>query len=125
MNLLISGQPSFTSGLSLDDLGEESPALKRAHDALMAACGLGPRPNPCNEAATEASAEIQPEEAPVCFNEPHFNQPMDHFIPSFPLPDAPLLSSTFPCLFPPQSLFPSAPYSSPLPRIHVDSPTLF
>ncbi len=123
ITFFISGQPSFTSGLSLDDLGEESPALKRAHDALMAACGLGPKP--CNEAATEASAEIQAEEASESPNQPHFNQPMDHFIPSFPLPDAPLLSSTFPSLFPPQSLFPSAPYSSPIPRVPVDSPAVF
>ncbi len=123
--MFISGQPSFTSGISLDDLGEESPALKRAHDALMTACGLGPKPTPNHEAATEASAEIQPEEASAFPNGPHFNQPMDSFIPSFPLPEAPLLSSTFPSLFPPKSLFPSAPYSSPLPRVPVDPPTLF
>ncbi len=112
ITFFISGQPSFTSGLSLDDLGEESPALKRAHDALMAACGLGPKPKPSHEAPTEAAAEIQPEEASVSPKQPHF-------IPSFSLPDAPLLSSTLP------SLFPSAPYSSPFPHIHVDSPTLF
>ncbi len=123
--MFISGQPSFTSGLSLDDLGEESPALKRAHDALMAACGLGPKPKPSHEAPTEAAAEIQPEEASVSPNQRVFSRPENGRIPSVPLPETPLLSTAFPSLFPPQSLFPSAPYSSPLPRIPVDPPTLF
>ncbi len=54
----------------------------------MEACGLGPKPKPSHEAATEASAEILAEEASVFPNEPHFNQPMTilshHF--HFPTP---------------------------------------
>ncbi len=91
----------------------------------MEACGLGLKPKPSYEAPTEASVEIQPEEASVSPNQHVFSRPENGRIRSVPLPETPPLSTAFPSLFPPQSLFPSAPYSSPLPRIPVDPPSLF
>ncbi len=104
------------------DLGEESPDLKRAHAALMEACGLCPK-----SAHAEEQRSANCNEMSSTLNETHggpseqqsFNPPADSYTQSVPFVDTSFLS--VPSLFPPPTLFPSPAFSTPLPRFPVDS----
>ncbi len=109
------------------DLGEESPDLKRAHAALMEACGLCPksthaeeqRSTNCNEMSSTLNETLGgPSE------QQSFNPPAVSYTQFVPFVDTSFLSAAIPSLFPPPTLFPQPLFSAPISRFPVDSSTL-
>ncbi len=109
------------------DLGEESPDLKRAHAALMEACGLCPKSAHGEEQRStnynDMSSTIY--ETHGGFSEQQsFHPPAESYTQSVPFVDTCFLSAAIPSLFPPPTLFPPPAFSAPIPHFPVDSSKL-